>query len=140
MVKVRRARTVLAASVGSMVAAATLFAAAPASASGPPTGCDPGDVCFYSGKNYGGKRCSWENADPDTLGGTISCSWMKDGVKPKSVYNNGNDGGGKFTGVAYYRDTNYGGGRIGCTKNHDGGDIAGTYIPRSLKWVGNKCG
>ncbi|WP_019549349.1 peptidase inhibitor family I36 protein [Streptomyces sulphureus] len=135
-----KVRSVLAVA-GSMAAAATVFTAAPASASpaAAPSGCATGNVCFYTGSNYSGSMCDWDVADPDTTSGSISCSWMREGTEPKSVYNNGTSADGS-TGVAYYWKTNYKGGRIGCTKNGSGGNISGDYVPMSLKWVSNKCG
>lgn len=63
---------------------------------------------------------------------------MKVGEKPRSVYNNGTSADGS-TGVAYAK-ADYKGGRIDCTKNKSGGNLAGTYVPKSLKWVSNRCG
>ncbi|MFF8913994.1 peptidase inhibitor family I36 protein [Streptomyces sp. NPDC015032] len=103
-----------------------------------PSGCASGDVCFYSEKNYKGSKCSWDAADPDTLSGSVVCSWMKSGTKVKSVYNHGTSSDGS-TGVVFFRKKDYVD-RIGCTKNGSGGNLAGTYIPRSLKWTSGDCG
>ncbi|MFI9554782.1 peptidase inhibitor family I36 protein [Nonomuraea endophytica] len=104
-----------------------------------PSNCDEkGVACFYTKKNFKGKICTWEFADRDTFKGDPSCDWMAAGTAPKSIYNNGTSDDGS-TGIAYYRKKNYGGGRIGCTKNGKGGNVS-MSVPRSLKWVSNKCG
>lgn len=110
-----------------------------ASTTAAPSDCrQKGVACFYSKKNFKGKMCSWDVADRDTFKGDLSCGWMKAGTAPKSIFNNGTSEDDE-TGIAYYRKTNYGGGRIGCTKNGTGGNVS-MSVPRSLKWVSNRCG
>ncbi|WP_338399714.1 peptidase inhibitor family I36 protein, partial [Streptomyces turgidiscabies] len=48
--------------------------------------CASGDVCFWSGANFTGHKCSWDAADPDWQGGSTRCSWaattnVKSGVE-----------------------------------------------------------
>ncbi|MBB5083859.1 peptidase inhibitor family I36 protein [Nonomuraea endophytica] len=110
-----------------------------AATAAPPSNCrDEGVACFYTKKDFKGQICTWEFADPDTFKGDIDCDWMRNGTAPKSIYNNGTSADGS-TGIAYYRKTNYGGGRIGCTKNKSGGNVS-MGVPRSVQWVWNKCG
>ncbi|MEH0419038.1 peptidase inhibitor family I36 protein [Streptomyces sp. B21-083] len=47
-----------------------------------------GDVCFWTGANFTGQKCSWDAADPDWQGGSIRCSWAAT-TNVKSVWNAG---------------------------------------------------
>ena len=81
----------------------------------------------------------WDVADPDWLSGSIQCSWA-DTDNVRSVYNNsGPEGGHEWTGVVYYLGANYDD-RIGCTRNFQGGNLAGTYKVRSHEWTMGRCG
>jgi hypothetical protein len=98
--------------------------------------CDLGDVCFYTGFGGTGSRCAWDVADPDWTSGSIRCSWATT-TPVKSVYNRGTDS--RFTGVVFYRNTGYNN-RIGCTRQGQKGDLAGTYQVRSHQWTTGNCG
>jgi hypothetical protein len=128
------------------VAAPSAQAAAPAAAVGAAydieTGqalaawdCNLGNVCFWDGFGGTGARCMWDVADPDWTGGSIRCSWAAD-REVKSVYNRGTS---SATGVVFYRQTGYYD-RIGCTRQGQKGDLAGTYQVRSHKWTSGYCG
>jgi hypothetical protein len=98
--------------------------------------CSAGNVCFWNGFNGTGSRCMWDIADPDWASGSIRCSWALTS-NVKSVWNRGTDS--RFTGVVYYRYTNYND-RIGCTRQGQGGNLAGTYKLRSHQWTTGNCG
>ncbi|MCH0564138.1 MULTISPECIES: peptidase inhibitor family I36 protein [unclassified Streptomyces] len=121
-------------------AAAATALAVPTSASAAPdtatsVDCASGDVCFWTGFNFTGKRCAWSVADPDWQNGAIRCSWAAT-ENVKSVWNAGT---GNYSGVAYYTGANYSN-RIGCTRQQQGGNLAGTYKVRSHKWISGSCG
>ncbi|WP_405554917.1 peptidase inhibitor family I36 protein [Streptomyces sp. NBC_01171] len=97
--------------------------------------CAQGDVCFWSDFNFTGSKCAWDVADPDWQGGAVKCSWAAT-TNVRSVFNAGT---GSSSGVAFYSGTNYSG-RIGCTRNQQGGNLAGTYKVRSHKWISGNCG
>ncbi|MFE3407205.1 peptidase inhibitor family I36 protein [Streptomyces mirabilis] len=134
----RRLSPLLATLAVSAAAATTL--ALPASASAAPASaaavdCASGDVCFWTGFNFTGSKCSWSVADPDWQSGAIKCSWAAT-TNVKSVWNAGT---GSYSGVAFYANTNYNG-RIGCTRQQQGGNLAGTYKVRSHQWITGNCG
>ena len=137
--KMLRTRPALAA-VAMSVAAVTSLAlpasaaqAAPASAAA--VDCASGHICFWTGANFTGSKCSWDVADPDWQGGAVRCSWAAT-TNVKSVWNAGT---GDFSGVAYYRGANYSD-RVGCTRQQHGGNLAGTYKVRSHQWITGSCG
>lgn len=53
--------------------------------------CPTGNVCFWTGDNGTGSRCTWSVDDPDWQGGSIRCSWAAT-TPAQSVYNHGNSG------------------------------------------------
>ncbi|MFL6140883.1 MAG: peptidase inhibitor family I36 protein [Labedaea sp.] len=99
--------------------------------------CSELHICFWTGRNGTGSRCTWDIADPDWTSGGIVCSWAKT-KNVASVMNLGTSSDGS-TGVAYYTSTDYNN-RIGCTRNQHGGNLAGTYQLRSHKWISGSCG
>ncbi|MFF0203387.1 peptidase inhibitor family I36 protein [Streptomyces sp. NPDC005017] len=121
-------------------AAATALALPTSSASAAPVkpaavDCPSGHVCFWTGANFTGSKCQWNEADPDWQGGNVRCSWAAT-TNVKSVWNAGTS---SATGVAYYLGANYSN-RIGCTRQQHGGNLAGTYKVRSHKWISSSCG
>ncbi|MFF0158867.1 peptidase inhibitor family I36 protein [Streptomyces sp. NPDC005263] len=131
----RRTAPLLAALAVSAAVATTL--ALPTSASAAPTAvdCATGHICFWTGANFTGSKCSWDTADPDWQSGDVRCSWAAT-TNVKSVWNAGT---GDFSGVAYYKGANYSD-RVGCTRQQQGGNLAGTYKVRSHKWITGSCG
>ncbi|MFD0417818.1 peptidase inhibitor family I36 protein [Streptomyces sp. NPDC127108] len=100
--------------------------------------CVSGDVCFFTGKDGGGRMCAWDWHDKDWTREPITCSWSGD-VNVQSVFNNGKrTPDGKFQDVAYYEFTNYTT-RKGCTKLGKKGNLAGTYTLRSHQWLEGSC-
>jgi hypothetical protein len=100
--------------------------------------CDRGSICFWNRPNGTGSRCMWDVADPDWLNGNIHCSWAN--IDPvRSVYNNSGPTDKPYTGVVYYRRDNYKD-RVGCTRNWERGNLAGTYMVRSHEWTTGHCG
>lgn len=95
--------------------------------------CPRGDVCFW---NTSGQRCNWNVADPNWSGGNIRCSWAKT-KNVRYIYNNGRSSA--FTGVAYYKSTNYRN-RVGCTRQGKQGYLRGTYKVASHRWITGSCG
>ncbi|MCG8927220.1 peptidase inhibitor family I36 protein [Lentzea sp. CC55] len=77
----------------------------------------------------------WDVADPDWTSGSVKCSWAAD-REVKSVYNRGTS---SAKGVVFYRNTGYNN-RIGCTRQGQKGDLAGTYQVRSHQWTSGSCG
>jgi hypothetical protein len=104
----------------------------------PQWGCDSGYICFWTGPDGTGSRCAWDIADPDWADGGIRCSWALT-TNVKSVFNKGTSGDGS-TGVAYWTTKEFAGNRIGCTRNGQNGNLAGTYKIRSHKWISGPCG
>ncbi|GGU13257.1 peptidase inhibitor family I36 protein [Lentzea flava] len=98
--------------------------------------CNTGNVCFWNGFGGTGGRCMWSVADPDWTSGDIKCSWATT-KEVKSVYNRGTSS--SLTGVVFYRNTGYNN-RIGCTRQGQKGDLAGTYQVRSHQWTNGRCG
>jgi hypothetical protein len=99
--------------------------------------CPSGHICFWNARDGQGERCAWDVADPDWASGSVRCSWALT-TNVQSVYNNGTSSDGS-TGVTYYRQGNFSG-RIGCTRNGQRGNLAGTYKIRSHKWTRGACG
>jgi hypothetical protein len=95
--------------------------------------CHSGFVCFWTGLNFTGMRCQYQNADSND---TTSCSWA-DTTNVKSIYNHGTSP--DFTGVAYYKGVGYTT-RAGCTRQGMHGNLAGTYKVRSHQWITGSCG
>ncbi|WP_089154304.1 peptidase inhibitor family I36 protein [Micromonospora sp. NBS 11-29] len=113
-----------------------LGATAPASADNWVGSCDPGNVCFYTGWNGTGSKCSWSDADPDWANGNIQCSWALTS-NVLSVWNNGQSTA--YQGVVYYYSNNYND-RAGCTRRWNRGNLQGTYKLRSHQWTTGYCG
>ncbi|MCC3655337.1 MULTISPECIES: peptidase inhibitor family I36 protein [Streptomyces] len=139
VLKGRRTAPLLAAFTLS-AAAATAFVLPASSATAAPAApaavdCATGDVCFWTGYDFTGKKCAWDIADPDWQNGAVKCSWAAT-TNVKSVWNAGT---GSYSGVAYYKGANYTD-RVGCTRNQHGGNLAGTYKVRSHKWITGSCG
>lgn len=65
--------------------------------------CAAGNVCFYTGSNGTGSKCSWSVADPDWRTGSIVCSWAAT-TNVRSVWNNGTSS--SYSGVRYYLSAN----------------------------------
>ncbi|MDQ0932104.1 peptidase inhibitor family I36 protein [Streptomyces turgidiscabies] len=126
---------VLAVSAAAATALAVPTSASAAPATAAAVDCASGDVCFWTGANFTGRKCSWNAADPDWLGGDTRCSWAAT-TNVKSVWNAGTS---SSTGVAYYLDADYND-RVGCTRQQHGGNLAGTYKVRSHKWISGSCG
>jgi hypothetical protein len=101
------------------------------------SGCPVGDVCFWDGGNGTGARCQWAGEDNNWSVAPGVCSWASKGTPVKSVWNRGTSSA--LTGVVYYFSTNYQS-RIGCTKQGQRGNLAGTYAPRSHRWINGACG
>jgi len=97
--------------------------------------CNTGNICFWNGFGGTGGRCMWDVADSDWTAGTYKCSWATT-KEVKSVYNRGTS---SATGVRFYRNTGYNN-SIGCTRQGQKGDLAGTYQVRSHQWVSTSCG
>lgn len=130
----RKIRTILAASAA---VAIVLSLAVPASADvAAAYSCPSGHICFYTGDNGTGSRCSWDVDDPDWRNGAIQCSWAAD-YNVRSVFNNSTSP--NFTGVVYYLGANYED-RVGCTRQGQSGNLAGTYKVRSHHWTNGSCG
>jgi peptidase inhibitor family I36 len=95
--------------------------------------CPSGNVCFWTGDNGTGSRCTWSVDDPDWQGGNIRCSWAATRTA-QSVYNHGTSG----RSVSYYTGANYSGSRAGCTAAGGQGNFQGNqgngYFLRSHKW------
>jgi Peptidase inhibitor family I36 len=96
--------------------------------------CPRGWVCFWKKHDGEGKRCKWSMRDKNWLGGDAVCRWSR-WANVKSVKNWSN----KKAGVAYYYNRDFGN-RIGCTPEWSGGNLTGTYAPRSHRWVRGSCG
>lgn len=84
--------------------------------------CPSGYICFWSGANGEGLRCTFGRNYPDVL---AACSWMRNEVIPNSVYNR------TAYRYHYYLDANYEG-RIGSTVAGDSGNLSGRYLVGSL--------
>lgn len=97
--------------------------------------CPSGNVCFWDGANGTGNRCSWNIADSDWRGGLVTCSWSAQ----RPVRSIRNAGTSSASGVAYYLSRNYVN-RVGCTRQGSQGNLAGTYLVYSHRWVSGSCG
>jgi hypothetical protein len=97
--------------------------------------CKTSHVCFWNGFGGTGGRCMWEVQDDDWTSGTDKCSWATT-KEVKSVYNRGTS---SAKGVVFFRNTGFND-RIGCTKQGQKGDLAGTYQVRSHQWTSGRCG
>ncbi|WP_183091458.1 peptidase inhibitor family I36 protein [Streptomyces radicis] len=84
--------------------------------------CPSGSICFWSGANGQGLRCTFGRNYPDVL---AACSWMANGVIPHSVYNR------TAYRYHYYMDADYET-RIGSTVAGDSGNLSGRYLVGSL--------
>jgi hypothetical protein len=129
-------------SLATAAAAAVLFVLglaappAPASAADWVGSCTPGNVCFYSGPNGTGSKCSWSDKDPDWANGNVQCSWALT-TNPRSVWNNGQSTA--FQGVVYYRARDFKD-RAGCTRRWNRGNLVGDYRILSHEWTTGHCG
>ncbi|WP_037678100.1 peptidase inhibitor family I36 protein [Streptomyces albus] len=132
----RKIRTALAVAVGTAAAIVTLPGTSATAATTAWGSCVQGSVCFYTGSNGTGSVCAWSGADPDWTQGTSKCSWSQT-KNVKSVWNRGTSSG--YTGVAYYQWKDYTT-RKGCTPQGGRGNLAGTYMLKSHRWVDGNCG
>jgi hypothetical protein len=98
--------------------------------------CSTGNVCFWTGFDGTGSRCMWDVADPNWATGAYVCSWART-TNVKSVWNRGTNS--SLTGVAYYLRPNYSD-RIGCTPQGARGNLRGTYMLWSHRWINTSCG
>ncbi|MEU2678396.1 peptidase inhibitor family I36 protein [Streptomyces sp. NPDC007107] len=119
------------AGAASAVAQPTAAQSAAAAAS-----CASGHVCFWSGANYTGSKCTWLDADPDWYAGSLQCSWAKNGTLARSVWNAGTS---SKSGVAYYSGASYSN-RVGCTPQGKGGNFTQGRALRSHQWITGACG
>ncbi|MTE17737.1 hypothetical protein F0L17_01030 [Streptomyces sp. TRM43335] len=99
--------------------------------------CSTGYVCFWTGLDYTGSKCTWLDGDPDWYSGSIRCSWAANGTPARSVYNAGTST--RWTGVAYYAGANYVS-RVGCTPQGRGGNFTQPRALRSHRWISTSCG
>ncbi|MEU0878637.1 peptidase inhibitor family I36 protein [Lentzea sp. NPDC005914] len=97
--------------------------------------CNTGNVCFWNGFGGTGGRCMWDVADPDWTAGSVQCRWSTT-TEIRSVYNRGTS---SVTGVVFYRNAGYTN-RMGCARQGQKGDLAGTYQVRSHQWSSGPCG
>lgn len=88
--------------------------------------CPPGEICFYTGYNGSGKRCSWYAHDTDWASGSTTCSWALSS-NVCSVYNR------TSRRVEYFREANYVS-RIGSTLSGVAGNLACNYKIRSHRF------
>ncbi|WP_415952477.1 protein kinase domain-containing protein [Streptomyces sp. KLOTTS4A1] len=110
--------------------------------------CPLGSVCFFSEQNGMGDMCAWEQDDRDWLSGKEHCLWTRE--KPvRSIFYNSGESSGR-AGVAYYRGRDFtpvgeditrpdSRMRTGCTAQRAQGNLAGTYAPRSHRFI-EHCG
>lgn len=99
--------------------------------------CSVGSFCAWTGLDGTGSRCSWSNADPDWLTGSVQCSWAGT-TKVQSYLNNGTSPG--FTGVEIYLNPNYVN-KFHCVlQGGQGWDVtAGGVFLRSHRWITSTC-
>lgn len=128
------ALTVSAFVVSGPASARVTEAAEPAPAAVAPS-CPLGNVCFYGGADFTGKRCDWSVADPDWQAGSIRCSWSG-AAAPKSVFNRGQST--DYTGVAYYKQPNYVG-FLGCVRQGASFNLPPLAGIRSHRWISGNC-
>ncbi|MFG3256665.1 protein kinase [Streptomyces sp. NPDC048172] len=131
-----------AATVSALIAG---FLLAPLSATSAPSStpygykrCPAGSVCFFSEQDGNGRMCSWASDDTNWQSGRDTCRWAR--TRPvRSIFNN--DGESKRRhDVEYHWRADYeprkdGSSRIGCTAVNTQGNLAGTYAPRSHRWI-----
>ncbi|WBB62767.1 peptidase inhibitor family I36 protein [Streptomyces sp. WMMC500] len=84
--------------------------------------CPVGYICFWSGENGQGLRCTFGRNYPDVF---AACSWIRNEVIPHSVYNR------TAYRYHYYLDPGYKS-RIGSTVAGDRGNLSGRYLIGSL--------
>ncbi|MET9555602.1 peptidase inhibitor family I36 protein [Streptomyces sp. NPDC006645] len=130
--------TVLGTVAVSTAALGAFVPSAPAAAAPTAWGaCAEGNVCFYTGFDGTGSKCTFPVADRDWTQAPLVCSWSQT-TNVKSVWNNGTSP--NFTGVAYYQWNNMvEKDRKGCTLQGKRGDLAGTYKLKSHQWVDGPC-
>jgi hypothetical protein len=98
--------------------------------------CPTGDLCVWNQENGVGARCTWSNADPDWLSGSIRCSWA--GTSPvRSFYNHGVST--SFSGVTLYLSPNYQN-KYFCAPQGSTWNVPspGVFL-RSHKWTTGAC-
>lgn len=132
----RKVRSVSAAVGATALAAALSLPGAAEAAPAEWGACASGNVCFYTGYDGTGSKCSWSVADPDWTQGDTRCSWSQT-TNVRSVWNRGTSS--SYTGVAYYQWADYNT-RKGCTVQGARGNLAGTYKLKSHRWIDGNCG
>lgn len=90
-----------------------------------PSSCKKGRVCFYTGKNFDGKRCS--RSDSFKEWGSQRCRTSKF----KSAYNNGHPE--HKPDVVAYTKKDWNGTKY-ILPNKAGGNLNGTLAIRSVQW------
>ena len=88
--------------------------------------CLKGEVCFYTGPDGTGNKCSWTQYDEDWQGGNVRCSWSATS-NACSIINK------TPWRVAYFLSGGYAN-RIGSTAAGGSGNLQCTYKLRSHKW------
>jgi len=88
--------------------------------------CLPGEICFYTGRAGGGRKCSWTSHDSDWTSGAITCSWAASS-NVCSVFNRTSER------VEYFKGANYSD-RVGSTLPSIAGDLACSYQLRSHRF------
>lgn len=86
------------------LAAALLVVAPPNAAQAAAWSCSSGYVCVWSGTGGTGSRCTWSDADPDWLSGSIQCGWTA-AYAVRSAWNRGTST--SYRGVEFYTYSNY---------------------------------
>lgn len=81
--------------------------------------CGWGEICFYTGRDGTGEKCSWSSYDEDWNGGSVRCSWAST-HNACSVYNK------TSVRFEYFLSANYRN-RIGSTGGWSGGNLACSY-------------
>lgn len=85
--------------------------------------CSSGEICFYTGPNGTGNKCTWRDFDEDWQSGGTICSW----AALSNVCSVANKTGSR---IEYFQDAYYQR-RIGSTLNNGQGNLQCTYRLRS---------
>lgn len=81
--------------------------------------CGWGEICFYTGRDGTGDKCSWTSYDENWSEGSVQCSWAGS-QNVCSVFNK------TSVRFEYFRSANYIN-RIGSTGGWSGGNLACNY-------------
>jgi hypothetical protein len=99
--------------------AATLYAAA--------NDCDSGMICFWTGRNRTGKKCTFSASDSDWRATPYRCSWAASSFVCSVLNKTGRR-------IQYYKGANWSSTtRVGSTVAGGGGNLACSYTLRSHK-------